>query len=101
MHCVRVRSRMHRHCRDAQLLAGPQDAKRDLAAIGYENLIEHVVSNARIANSERGVANREEAIRHPLLTIRLLLNNHERLAELDGLAVLDENLRHRAGTRRW
>jgi hypothetical protein len=34
---------MHGDGRDAELLAGPQDAKGDLAAIGYEDLVEHVV----------------------------------------------------------
>ena len=29
----------------------------------------------------------------------ILFNDHERLAEFDRLAVLDENLRHRAGAR--
>ncbi len=33
---------VHGHGRDAELLAGPQDAERDLAAIGDQYLIEHV-----------------------------------------------------------
>src|SRR5260370_39403234 len=48
------------------------------------------------------------AIRHSLFAsniryslLALLLNNHQRLAEFDRLAVLDQNLRHRAGARRW
>ncbi len=41
MHGIRVGGRMHRNGGDAELLAGPQDAKRDLAAIGYEDLVEH------------------------------------------------------------
>ena len=32
---------MHRHGLDAQLAAGALNAQRDLAAIGYEDLIEH------------------------------------------------------------
>jgi hypothetical protein len=32
---------MHRDGGDAELLACAQHAERDLAAIGYENLIEH------------------------------------------------------------
>src|SRR6187200_3276249 len=42
------------------------------------------------------------AIRHSHLTTRHspLFNNHQRLAELDRLAVLDENLRYRARARR-
>src|ERR1700692_1029480 len=39
------------------------------------------------------------AIRHS--PFALLLNNHQRLAEFDRLAVLDEDLRHGAGARRW
>ena len=43
MHGVGVRGRMHRDGRDAKLLAGPQDAQRDFAAIGYQDLVEHGV----------------------------------------------------------
>jgi hypothetical protein len=41
MHGVGIRGRMHGHRRDAEFLAGAQDAKRDLAAIGDEDFIEH------------------------------------------------------------
>ena len=41
MHGVRVGGRMHRHGRDAELLAGAQHPQRDLAAIGDQDLIEH------------------------------------------------------------
>src|SRR6185312_4344645 len=35
------------------------------------------------------------------LTLTILFNDHERLAEFDRLAVLDEYLRHRTCARRW
>src|SRR5215470_4990576 len=41
MHSVGVRGGMHGDRRDAQLLAGPQDPKSDLATIGYEDFIKH------------------------------------------------------------
>ena len=41
MHGVGVGGGMHRDGRDAQFLAGPQDAQRNFAAIGYEDLVEH------------------------------------------------------------
>ena len=44
MHGVGIGGRMHRDGRDAELLAGAQDAQRDLAAIGDEDLLEHRVS---------------------------------------------------------
>jgi hypothetical protein len=34
---------MHRDARDAQFLAGPQNAQGDLATIGYQDLVEHGV----------------------------------------------------------
>jgi len=42
MHGIVIRGGMHRHGCDAEFLAGAQDAKCDLAAIGYEDLVEHV-----------------------------------------------------------
>ena len=41
VHGVGVGGRMHRHGGDAELLAGAQDAERDLAAVGDEDLVEH------------------------------------------------------------
>ncbi len=41
MHGVGVGGRMHGDGRDAEFLAGAQDAKRDLAAIGDQDLVEH------------------------------------------------------------
>ena len=41
MHGVGVRGGMHRDGGDAEFLARAQDAERDLAAIGYQNLVEH------------------------------------------------------------
>jgi hypothetical protein len=47
---------MHRDGGDAQFLAGPQDAKGNLAAIGYQDLVEHGVPDGsgewRVARSE-------------------------------------------------
>ena len=42
MHGVGVGGGMHRNRGDAEFLARAQHAERDLAAIGYENLVEHV-----------------------------------------------------------
>jgi hypothetical protein len=53
MHRLGVGCRVHGNRRDAEFLAGTQDPERDLAAIGYENFIEHVIRRWwRIANSE-------------------------------------------------
>ena len=41
MHGISVRRGMHGNGGDAELLAGPEHAKRDLAAIGYQDLVEH------------------------------------------------------------
>ena len=41
MHGVRIGGGMHRHGRYAELLAGAQDAQSDLAAIGYQDFVEH------------------------------------------------------------
>src|ERR1019366_2781064 len=38
---------------------------------------------------------------HLRMTSCFLFNNHQRLAEFDRLAILDEDLRHGAGARRW
>ena len=55
-------ARMHRvpicvgiYCNDAiaETACGTHDAQCDLAAIGYQDLVEHVVLNGRIASSER------------------------------------------------
>ena len=45
MHRVGVGGRMHRDGTDAEFLARAQHAQCDFAAIGYENLVEHVVLN--------------------------------------------------------
>ena len=41
MHGVGVGGRVHRDGRDAELLAGAQDAKGNLAAIGDQDFVEH------------------------------------------------------------
>ena len=41
MHGVGVGGGMHRNGVDAEFLARAQNAERDLAAIGYQNLVEH------------------------------------------------------------
>ena len=43
MHGVGIRGGVHGDRRDAELLAGPQHAKRNLAAVGYEDFVEHRV----------------------------------------------------------
>ena len=42
MHGVRIRGRMHRHRRNAELLARPQDAQCDLPSIGDQDFVEHL-----------------------------------------------------------
>ena len=75
MHGVGVGGRMHRDGRDAELLAGAQHPQRDLAAVGDQDFFEH---------------------RLPLPP----LDDHQRLAEFDRLAVLEQDLGHGAGARR-
>ncbi len=70
---------MHRDGLDAELLAGAQHPQRDLAAIGDEDFIEHGVF---------------PAARKPSL------DNDQRFAEFDRLAVLEQNLGHGARARR-
>ncbi len=41
MHRVGVGGRVHRDGGDAELLAGAQDAQRDLAAVGDQDFVEH------------------------------------------------------------
>lgn len=41
MHRIGIGRRMHRHRLDAHLAAGPQDAQRDFAAVGDQDLLEH------------------------------------------------------------
>ena len=41
MHGVRIHRGVDGHGGDAELLAGPQDAQRDLAAIGDEDFLKH------------------------------------------------------------
>ena len=43
MHRVGVGGGMHRDGGDAQFLAGAQNSQCDLAAIGYQDLVEHIV----------------------------------------------------------
>ena len=74
VHGVLVRGRMHGHRRDAEFLARAQHAERDLPPVGDQNFIEH------------------RAVAHSI--------DHQRLAVLDRLAILDQNLDDRAGTRR-
>ncbi len=49
MHGVGVSGGMHRDGCDAELLARAQDAQGNLAAIGYQDLVEHAFP---VANSE-------------------------------------------------
>ncbi len=41
VHGIRIGGRMHRDRVDAQLLAGAQDAKRDLSPVGDQDFVEH------------------------------------------------------------
>src|SRR5690606_32148091 len=41
MHGIGVRGGVHRDRGDAELLAGPQHPQCDLAAVGYQDLVEH------------------------------------------------------------
>ena len=66
MHRVGIGGRVHRDRLDAHLVAGAVDAQRDLAAVGDQQLLD----------------------RHGTL-----LDDDQRLVELDRLAVLDQ---HRA-----
>jgi hypothetical protein len=52
---------------DPELLAGPEDAKGDLAAVGYEDLVEHVVLQ-RMASGKWRVG-KADAIRWSLFPI--------------------------------
>lgn len=69
MHGVGVGRGVHGDGRDPELLAGPEDAKGDLAAIGYEDLVEHVVLQ-RMASGEWRVG-KADAIRYSLFPIRV------------------------------
>jgi hypothetical protein len=56
MHGIGIGGGMHRNSRDAEFLASAQNPQGNLAAIGYENFIEHIVL-AKGASSEWRVAN--------------------------------------------
>src|SRR5260370_34832953 len=69
MHGVGVGGRMYRDGSDAEFLARPQNAQGDLAAIGYQDLVEHVVL---VARSEKGrMANGEKQVEGGLSGRRL------------------------------
>ena len=51
MHGVGIGGGMHRDGRDAQFLAGAQNAQRDLAAIGYQDLVEHASAATAMTNA--------------------------------------------------
>ena len=76
MHGVGVGGRMHDHGLDAELLAGAQHPKGDLAAIGDEDFLEHRARPDSIRSTTSGIA------------------------VFDRLAVLEQDRRHRAGARR-
>ena len=71
VHGVGVGRRMHRDRGDADFLAGALDPERDLAAVGDQDLVEH--RSSRLS--------------------RTLFDDRQRLAELDRLAVADEDAR--------
>ena len=76
VHGVGVGGGMHRDGENAELLTGADHPHGDLAAIGDQDFIEHSGDDWLWS-----------------------LNNHQRLAELDRLAVLEQNLDHGAGAR--
>src|SRR5690606_25087314 len=41
VHCIRVGGGVHSDRLDAELLAGPQDAKRNFTAVGDQDFLEH------------------------------------------------------------
>jgi hypothetical protein len=55
VHCLIVGGGMDRHRGDAHLLAGADDAKRDFAAIGDEDFIEHQAMTQRVWPYSTGV----------------------------------------------
>ncbi len=65
MHGVGVGGRMDRDRGDAELLAGAENAERDLAAIGDQDLVEELGA-ARLFNDEQGLAVLDRlAVRRP------------------------------------
>src|SRR6202158_3941346 len=54
----------------------------------------------RIANGELGIGSPSVPIRYSLFATRHSLDDHQRLAELDGLTVLEQDLGHGSGARR-
>ena len=75
-----------------EFLARPLDAQRDLTTIGDQDFVEH---GARFIPAPRGVGPRGR-----FWNEGQLFYDHEGLAELDRLAVLEQDLRHGAGFRR-
>jgi hypothetical protein len=66
VHGVGVGGGMHRDRLDAHFVAGAVDAQRDLAAIGDQDLLDGIIA--------------------------CLLDDHERLVELDRLGIGDQHL---------
>src|ERR1700741_1793522 len=65
MHGIGVRGGMHGRRVDAEFLAGPQDAKGDLAAIGYQDLVKHGVPTRK---QQIGTRRSLLAIRYSIIT---------------------------------
>ena len=83
MHGIGIGGGMHGHGRDAELLAGAQDAKCDLAAIGDQDFLEHVFfSSVVILRSAPLRASKDGHMRlvsHP--SRRALTSEHLRMTE--------------------
>ena len=71
---VAVGRRVHGDGLDAELAAGAQDAQRDLAAVGDDDFVEHAVARCSCS-----------------------FDDEQRLPELDGIAVLDQDRDDAAG----
>ena len=55
-HRIRVRGGVHDDIRDVHLAAGPQHTKRHIAAIGYEDLLEHYSITTSTSPNSTGCA---------------------------------------------
>ncbi len=92
--CVAVGRGVHRDGLDPHLAAGADDAERDLAAVGDEDFLDHRVLRVAYCVFLRfGASDTQYETRN-----RFLGTEHkQRLLELDGLPVLDQDLLDGAG----
>ena len=78
MHRISISGGVNRNCGNAKLFGRAQNAQGDFAAIGNEDLVEHVVLSEAVA----------------------LFDHQHGLAIFDGLTVFDKNGAHCATARR-